>query len=208
MITLEGQFVRLVPLDLGHATALVAAATEDRSSYEFTTVPRDAIEMRMFIHLAHADYERGTSIPFATVDALSGRLVGSTRFMSIERWHPYFEPAPTRDSPPNALEIGSTWLAGSAQRTVINTEAKLLMLRHAFETWKVHRVTFKTDARNQKSRAAIERLGAKQDGVLRAWQLASDGGPRDTAIFSMLLSEWPAVRSRLEQSLRAEADQR
>jgi RimJ/RimL family protein N-acetyltransferase len=204
VISLEGKFVRLVPLDLGHAAALLTAANEDRSSYTFTSVPRDAIEMRMFIHLAQAEYDRGASIPFATVDAKTSRLVGSTRFMSVDRWHPYFEPAPTRDSPPSALEIGSTWLAGSAQRTAINTEAKLLMLRHAFEVWKVQRVTLKTDARNERSRAAILRLGAQLDGVLRAWQLASDGGPRDTAIFSILSGEWPAVRTNLEGALTLE----
>ncbi len=199
MLTLEGKYVRLVPLDLGHSTALLAAANENRSSYTFTVIPRDEIEMRMFIQLARTDAERGVTVPFATVDAQTGRLVGSTRFMNIERWHKYFESAPTRESPPSVLEIGSTWLAESAQRTAINTEAKLLMLRHAFEVWKVHRVTLKTDARNLKSRAAILRLGSKADGVLRAWQLASDGGPRDTAIYSILLEEWLEVRARLEQ---------
>ena len=201
MLTLEGKFVRLVPLDLGHSTALLAAANENRSSFTFTVIPRDEIEMRMFIQLARTDAEHGMAVPFATVDAQTGRLVGSTRFMNMERWHKYFEPAPTRESPPSVLEIGSTWLAESAQRTALNTEAKLLMLRHAFEVWKVQRVTLKTDARNLKSRAAILRLGSKADGVLRAWQLASDGGPRDTAIYSILLEEWPQVRARLEQSL-------
>lgn len=201
MLTLEGKYARLVPLDLGHATALLAAADEDRSSFVFTIVPRDAIEMRMFIHLAQAEAARGASVPFATVDAQTGRLVGSTRFMNLDRWHPYFEPAPTKDSHPDAAEIGSTWLAKSAQRTAVNTEAKLLMLRHAFDVWRVQRITLKTDARNLKSRAAIERLGAKPDGILRAWQLASDGGPRDTAIYSILRKEWPEVRERLEQAL-------
>ena len=199
MLTLEGQFVRLVPLHPDHATALLAAAQEDRSSYTFTTVPADATQMKTFVALALAEAARGTAVPFATVDAKTGRLIGSTRFMHVDRWHGYFEPAPSPSSNPSAVEIGSTWLAASAQRTAINTEAKLLMLRHAFEVWKVHRVTLKTDARNTKSRAAILRLGATPDGVLRAWQPASEGGPRDTAIYSMLLAEWPAVRARLEQ---------
>ncbi len=202
MITLEGTFVRLVPLDFGHASALLSAALENRSTYHFTFVPRDAIEMRRFIQLARDDADKGSSVPFATVDARTERLVGSTRFMNVERWHDYFAPPPTRESAPSALEIGSTWLAASAQRTAINTEAKLLMLRHAFEVWKVHRVTLKTDARNLRSRAAIQRLGAKPDGVLRAWQLASDGGPRDTAFFSILQAEWPIVCARLEQALK------
>ena len=201
MLTLEGKFARLVPLDLGHAAALLAAANEDRSSYAFTMIPRDAIEMRMYIHLAQAEAAKGTAMAFATVDAQTNRLVGSTRFMGIERWHAYFGPAPTKESAPTALEIGGTWLAQSAQRTAINTEAKLLMLRHAFELWKVERVTLKTDARNLRSRSAIKRLGATEDGVLRAWQLASDGGPRDTAVSSILKSEWPEVRARLEEAL-------
>lgn len=201
MLRLEGQFVQLVPLDFGQATALLAAVNEDRSSYEYSIVPRDPIEMRMFIHLAQADADRGVAVPFATVDAQTGRLVGSTRFMNLDRWHGYFEPHPTRESPPSALEIGCSFLAASAQRSAINTEAKLLMLRHAFEVWKVHRVTLKTDVRNVRSRAAIVRLGAKADGVLRAWQPASDGGPRDTAMYSILIAEWPAVRDGLQRTL-------
>ena len=197
MITLQGSVVRLVPLEQSHAEGLLAAANEDRSSYVFTIVPTDAAQMRAFIDLAQAEAARGASVPFATLDAKTGRPVGSTRFMSLDRWRPYFEPAAPKDAVPDGVEIGSTWLSKSAQRTAINSEAKLLMLCHAFDAWKVQRVTLKTDARNLKSRHAIQRLGAKEDGVLRAWQLATDGGPRDTAIYSILQSEWPAVRARL-----------
>src|SRR4051812_26647629 len=119
--------------------------------------------------------------------------------MTMERCPAPCQPALPKDHKPDGVEIGSTWLAASAQRTAINSEAKLLMLRHAFETWGVHRVTLKTDARNQRSRDAIERLGAKLDGVLRAWQRAADDGPRDTAVFSILKAEWPLVRARLER---------
>jgi N-acetyltransferase len=199
MPTLEGKIVRLVPLQLVHAGALLAAAGEDRSTYGFTVVPADAAQMRAYIQQGLDQADRGESMPFATVDARTGRVVGTTWYLNLQRWHGAFEPAPSKASPPSVLEIGSTWLAASAQRTAINTEAKLLMLRQAFEVWKVLRVTLKTDVRNMKSRAAILRLGAKEDGVLRAWQLAADGGPRDTAFYSILLSEWPAVRARLER---------
>lgn len=197
MITLDGTFVRLVPLDASHADALLAAANEDRSTYAFTIVPHDADEMRQFIAIAQGEANRGVSVPFATIDRKSGKAVGSTRFMALDWWGPYLGPPPSKEGPPSGVEIGSTWLAASAQRSAVNSEAKLLMLRHAFETWKVERVTLKTDARNTRSRNAIMRLGAKEDGVLRAWQLASDGGPRDTAIYSILRSEWPAVRDRI-----------
>jgi RimJ/RimL family protein N-acetyltransferase len=120
--------------------------------------------------------------------------------MEIERWRwpsPRPEPAPLG---PDAVEIGATWLAHSAQRTAINTEAKLLMLRHAFEIWRVYRVTLLTDARNLRSRAAIERLGARCDGILRGHMPAFDGsGVRDSACYSILASEWRSVRARLER---------
>ena len=201
MLTLEGPHARLVPLDFSHADALLIAATENRSTYDFTAVPSDAAQMRSFIEGAHAEAARGVSIPFTTIDARTNRVVGSTRFLTIDRWAPFFGPPLPKDSAPSAVEIGSTWLAGSAQRTRINTDAKRLMLQHAFEQWQVHRVTLKTDARNLRSRNAIKRLGAIEDGVLRAWQLASDGGPRDTAVYSIIAAEWPEVRARLERAL-------
>ncbi len=193
--------MRLVPLERAHAAQLLAAANEDRSSYRFTNVPEDLAQMEQFIDQARAELDRGACVPFATLDAQTGRAVGSTRFMTIDRWAPPFGSAPAKDSNPDGVEIGSTWLAASAQRTAINSEAKLLMLGHAFETWTVRRVTLKTDARNQRSRDAIARLGAKFDGVLRAWQRAAEGGPRDTAVFSILAAEWPAVRAQLSAKL-------
>jgi len=123
-------------------------------------------------------------------------VVGSTRFGNLERW--------TRgEDRIDAVEIGWTWLTPSAQRTVVNTEAKLLMLGHAFESWRVHRVTLKTDARNARSRAAIERLGAKLDGLLRAHMPATDDTLRTSAVYSILAGEWPEVRARLIARLEA-----
>jgi RimJ/RimL family protein N-acetyltransferase len=137
-------------------------------------------------------------LPFATVQRSSGAVVGSTRFWSLEFW-PWPENHPLRRPPgvPDAVEIGYTWLAPEVQRTALNTEAKLLMLTHAFEQWAVHRVSLRTDVRNARSRAAIERLGARLDGVLRAASPAMDGGIRDTASYSLLANEWPATRARL-----------
>ncbi|HKA87170.1 MAG TPA: GNAT family protein [Haliangiales bacterium] len=190
--------MRLEPLALVHAPALVAAATESRSTYAFTWVPEGLAAMEDYIRAALADQDKGLALPFATIDRATGAVVGSTRFGNIERWPPApGAPPPPPSAVPDAVEIGWTWLAARAQRTAINTEAKLLMLGHAFDVWGVARVTLRTDARNARSRAAIERLGAKLDGVLRAHMRAYDGGVRDTACYSILAREWPAVRERL-----------
>jgi RimJ/RimL family protein N-acetyltransferase len=141
-------------------------------------------------------------MPFATVDRESGRVVGSTRFGNIEFWPwPPGHPLQRGEEVPDVVEIGWTWLAADVQRTAINTEAKLLMLAHAFDRWRVHRVSLMTDARNERSRAAILRLGARFDGVVRAQRPAADGGIRDTACFSILDREWPDVRANLERRL-------
>jgi len=137
------------------------------------------------------------------------RIVGSTRFWDLEVfvWPPPSPPGvahgpePADDRPPSVVEIGSTWYAASAQRTGINTEVKLLQLTHAFEAWRVLRVTFKTDARNARSRTAIERLGAQVEGVRRAHSPAGDGTVRDSAYYSITAPEWPTVRSNLHQLL-------
>ena len=141
-------------------------------------------------------------LPFATLDARTGRVLGTTRFGAIEYW--VIPPSSDVGRPkgvPHAVEIGWTWLAPSVQRTAVNTEAKRLMLAHAFERWEVHRVTLKTDARNVRSRNAIERIGARLDGIIRAHSAAADGGVRDVAIFSMLAREWPDARARLDARL-------
>jgi N-acetyltransferase len=200
-LTLEGSVVRLEPLARSHAEGLAAAAAEDRSSYGYTWVPDGAVACREFIETALGNQADGVAMPFAVRRRADLAIVGSTRFLDLEVfvWPPGSGPGPvpSDDRPPTVAEIGSTWYAGSAQRTAVNTECKLLMLRHAFEVWQVERMTLKTDARNQRSRAAIERLGARFDGVLRVHMPASDGTLRDTAYYSILSSEWPEVRARL-----------
>jgi RimJ/RimL family protein N-acetyltransferase len=196
--TLAGRFVRLEPLAPAHAPALAAAAAESRAHYRLTMVPDGLPAAEAYVAAALADAAAGASVPFVIVDARADRVVGSTRFLEPESWR---WPKPERSTSPvgiDAVEIGATWLAHSAQHTVINSEAKLLMLGHAFETWRVQRVTLRTDVRNARSRAAIERLGARLDGILRADMPAYDGsGPRDSAYYSIVAAEWPGVRERL-----------
>jgi RimJ/RimL family protein N-acetyltransferase len=190
--------VRLEPLALVHAPALTSAASGPRDTYGFTLVPPDLAAMRAYIEAALADQAAGRALPFATVARATGRVVGCTRFGNIEFWSwPAANVHQRGEDRPDGVEIGWTWLAAAAQRTPVNTEAKLLMLTHAFETWRVHAVRLNTDARNARSRAAIERIGARFDGVLRAHRPASDGGIRDTAAFSLLEAEWPAAKMRL-----------
>lgn len=203
-VTLEGRVVRLEPLGPQHVRALADAAARSRATYAFTWVPEGEGEMRRYVEAALAEQAGLRAVPFATVDRATGRAVGSTRLFNIEFWAwPEGNPNQRGAHLPDVAEIGWTWLAADAQRTAVNTEAKLLMLTHAFETWRVHRVSLMTDARNQRSRQAILRLGAQFDGVLRAARPATDGAIRDTAAFSILEAEWPAVKARLEARLRA-----
>ena len=140
-------------------------------------------------------------MPFAIVRASDNAVLGSTRFFDIERWSwPEAHPLHGR-STPDAGEIGYTWLARPAIRTAANTESKLLMLTHAFEAWKVHRVCFHTDVRNSRSRAALERIGGRFEGILHAHRMAADYIPRDSARFSIVAAEWPAVKERLVRLL-------
>ncbi len=191
---LEGPLVRLEPLSLSHVPALVAAASESRETYGFADVPDGPDAMRAYVHEA---LEAPGVVPFAIVS--KGQVVGSTRFLRIEHW-PRLPDRPA--DVPHVADIGWTWLAASAQRTGVNTEAKYLMLRHAFETWRVFRVAIKVDAPNARSRQAVESLGAKLDGVRRAMRVGEDGAVRDLAWYSILLDEWPAVKGRLEARLR------
>jgi RimJ/RimL family protein N-acetyltransferase len=199
---LAGAHVQLEPLALAHVDGLVAAADEDRRSYGMTYVPTDHQAMTDYVRSALADADRGAAVPFATLRR-GGGVVGSTRFGNIDRWGwpPAFRHL---DRPPghaDVVEIGWTWLAASAQRTAINTEAKLLMLGHAFEVWAVRRVTIKTDMRNERSRAAIARLGARLDGLWRSNQPAADGTERTSAVYAILAAEWPEVRAGLVRRL-------
>ncbi len=199
---LAGHGVRLVPLASAHVAPLVACAragdTADGNSYRFTTVPVKGVGMDAYVAWALAEQEAGRAAPFVVVATPPGeaaeRAVGSTRFAYAERWA--WPGRAADDHHVDALEIGWTWLEASAQRTPVNTTCKLLLLTCAFERLGVRRVTLKTDARNARSRAAIERIGARLDGVLRAHMPASDGaGGRDSAFFSILSAEWPACRA-------------
>ncbi len=197
-VMLAGRHVRLEPLALGHARALLAAASGPRDTYGFTAVPNDEPSMIRYIEAALRDQEAGRALPFATVAKATGRVVGSTRFGNIDYWAwPAGNPHQRGEDLPDVVEIGWTWLAQRVQRTAVNTEAKLLMLGHAFEVWQVHRVTLKTDERNARSRAAIQRLGAKLDGLIRAQLPAVDDRPRTSAVYSILAAEWPAVKQGL-----------
>jgi len=201
-LTLAGNRVRLEPLTLGHVPALVAAINEDPASFRFSTAPDTDAAMWAWVQDALSARDAGRELPFATYSWAHKRIVGSTRFYELERWRsPAENPQPDRR--PDACLIGYTWLGASAQRTACNTEAKLLMLSHAFETWQVHRVAFRIDARNDRSRSAVERLGAKFEGVRRAERLGADGTVRDSAFYSILAVEWPAVKKGLISRLAA-----
>jgi N-acetyltransferase len=188
-VVLKGSLVRLEPLGVGHIPGLMAAAEEDRSAYAWTLVPR-AGEVADYVA---AQLARDGLTPFAQVRVSDESPVGCTALWNPRTW-------PDREDL-CALEIGWTWLAASAQRTGINAEAKLLLLAHAFEELGVARVDWKTDARNQRSKRAIEGLGARFEGVLRNWSPShasgEEGRLRDSAIFSVTDAEWPAVKSTL-----------
>jgi RimJ/RimL family protein N-acetyltransferase len=202
-VELIGRHVRLEPLDLKHVGALVAAAAPDPSLYRWSPVPQGRAEAQKYVETALAWQAAGTALPFATVRLSHGVVIGSTRFWNIERWAwPQGHDRHGRGLP-DACEIGYSWLTPSAIRTAANTEAKLLMLEHAFETWGTLRVCFHTDARNQQSRAALKRLGAKFEGVLRSHRMAADLIPRDSLRFSIVAAEWPSVKERLIGRLRA-----
>ena len=207
-VTLRGRHVVLVPLRVEHVDALAEASGEarvagDAEIYRWSPVPQTREEVASYVASALAGRDAGTMVPFATTRASDGRVIGSTRFCFTDRWawparHPrYGNPFP------DVCEIGYTWLARSAVRTAANTEAKLLMLAHAFETWKCVGVCLHTDIRNERSRAAIERIGGKLDGILRAHRMASDFIPRDSARYSIVAAEWPVVREELQRKLGA-----
>ena len=191
-LTLEGSFVRLEPLRREHAELFWEVARNDLEDI-FRWIPysmKTQEEFQRLIDRAFAEQERGESIVFATVERASGQVVGSTRFMNIDRIN-------------RRVEIGSTWIAPAWQRTPVNTEAKYLMLRHAFDVWGCVRVELKTDALNQKSRNAILRIGAKEEGTLRRHVVTWTGRIRDSVYFSILDDEWPEVKATLEEKLRA-----
>ncbi len=187
----------LEPLADVHVEGLVAASSAERQTFDYTTVPHGRADMVEYVGALVGGRAAGETIPFAQIRASDGRPVGVTRFLALR--------ARSRDQLPYAVEIGGTWLASSAQRSGVNVEAKLLMLSHAFESWKVGRVDFKTDARNVRSRSAIVALGASFEGVLRNWQPSLVAGEearlRDSALYSILDTEWPSVRGVLKARL-------
>ncbi|HVX43737.1 MAG TPA: GNAT family protein [Mycobacteriales bacterium] len=191
--------MRLEPLRAGHATDLAVAAEEGRDSYAFTWVPR-AGDVHSYIEAQLERAETGRLAPYAQIDRTTGKAVGCTAF-----WDPRYWP----DEPGRlyAVEVGFTWLSASAQGTGINSEAKYLLFRHAFEEWNVARVDLKTDARNTRCRAALEKVGGHFEGVLRSWSRSwapgEQGKLRDSAIFSITADEWPDRRSRLESRIAA-----
>ena len=184
-VVLEGHAVRLEPLTEAHVDALAEVGL-DPELYRWTSsVIRTREEMREYVRSALADRARGSALPFATVSRREGRVVGSTRFANI-------------DLANRRVEIGWTWIAAPWQRSAVNTEAKYLMLRHAFETLGCIRVELKTDVLNERSRAAIRRIGAKEEGILRRHMIVAGGRVRDSVYYSVLDSEWPEVKARLE----------
>jgi N-acetyltransferase len=200
-LSLRGRHVHLEPLKHRDIGGLVVAAAADPTLYEWSLVPQGEAEMTSYVGTAQTWKDAGSAIPFAIVRAGNGVIIGSTRFWNLERWPwPSGHPSHGR-SAPDACEIGYTWLTPSAVRTAANTEVKLLMLTHAFETWQVLRVCFHTDARNQRSRTALERIGGHFEGVLRAHRMAADYTPRNSLRYSIVASEWPAVKQRLANLL-------
>lgn len=196
-LTLQGRIVTLDPLAPEHGDALAAAAAADPSLYQWSPVPRDGAEAAQYIETALAWQRAGTALAFAIRRRQDGAVIGSTRFWNIERWLWPAGHARHGRLHPDACEIGYTWLTGAAIRTGVNTEAKLLMLTHAFEVWGVLRVCLHTDVRNLRSRAAIERIGGRCEGILRAHRMAADFTPRDSVRYSIVAAEWPEVKQRL-----------
>jgi RimJ/RimL family protein N-acetyltransferase len=202
-VTLTGHFVQLEPLSIDHVDGLAAASAVDRSTFGWTVVPDGSDAMRAYVEGLLEEHAALKVLPFAQLDRASGTVVGCTRFLYPYWWRGRAEP--------DEIEIGGTWLGAAAQRSPINSEAKLLLLTHAFETYGVWRVSICTDENNTRSRTAIERIGAKFEGILRnhrvrAGEFGNSTGeiiPRNTAVYSIIESEWPAVRNRLATPLGA-----
>ena len=188
-VVLEGDHVRLEPLTMAHLPRLVEIGLEDDIFRWYAQPIRTPEEMKAFIATALEEQQAGKSLPFATVEGGPGVVVGSTRFMTIDR-------------PNRTVEIGYTWIAPPWQRTAINTEAKYLMMRCAFENWGCNRVGLKTDSLNERSRRAIARIGAKEEGMLRNHMVTASGRLRHSVYFSVIREEWPEVKAALEAKLR------
>lgn len=189
---MEGNVVRLEPLTLAHADELAPVAL-DPELWRFTVSQVSTInELRAYIGEALALQQAGAAMPFLIRERVTGRAIGSSRYGNIDRHH-------------RRVEIGWTWIGRAWQRTAVNTETKLLLLRYAFETLGCNRVEFKTDALNEKSRTALKGIGAREEGTLRRHMVTDSGRLRDSVYFSIIAEEWPEVRARLEARLRARA---
>lgn len=188
-IRLEGEFVRLEPLEIGHLEKLCEVGLDESLWLWTANIIKTSADMKSYIETALDEFRRGVSLPFVTIEKSSDKIVGSTRFGNI-------------DAKNRKTEIGWTWINPRWQRTFVNTEAKLLMLTHAFETWNYVRVELKTDVLNEKSQKAMLRLGAQKEGVLRRHLITDAGRIRDTVYFSILDSEWQTVKANLEEKLR------
>jgi len=189
-VTLEGAHVRLEPLAKSHLAGLAQVGLDEELWRWIPMAVRTVEEMAAYIETALQEQERGVSLPFALIEKATGRAIGSTRYGNIDRTH-------------HRVEIGWTWVARDWQRTAVNTEAKYLLLEHAFETLGCIRVELKTDSLNEKSRAAILRIGAKEEGLFRNHMITASGRIRHTVYFSLVDSEWPAVKARLESMLNS-----
>ena len=188
-VILTGRHVRLEPLTLEHAAGLAEVGLDDELWKWIPTPVRTPEEMSAYVQTALQEQAAGSALPFALIEKSSGRAIGSTRYANIEGTH-------------HRLEIGWTWVARPWQHTPINTEAKYLLLRHAFEALNCIRVELKTDSLNERSRAAILRIGARQEGIFRNHMITASGRIRHTVYFSIINSEWPEVKARLEAKLR------
>jgi RimJ/RimL family protein N-acetyltransferase len=194
--TLAGKVVRLEPLQHQHVAGLAAAAADGAELYRWSAVPQDEAQVRQYVETAIAARDGGTAVPFAVVRTYDDTVIGSTRFFDFGYWA---WPDGHDRTGPDTCEIGYTWLSPNAIRTGANTEMKRLMLTHAFEVWQVSSVSLHTDARNQRSRDAMQRIGLRYEGVLRAHRLGADSKPRDSARFGVTAAEWPAVRGHLDE---------
>jgi len=194
-ITLEGNYVRLEPLSMEHLPGLCEVGLDPELWRWTPFLYRTPSDMHNYVQIALRAQEQGTALPFATVERSSGRVIGSTRFGSIDREQ-------------LGVEIGWTWIAQQCQKTPINTEAKYLMLKHAFETFGCIRVQFKTDSLNTRSRAALLRIGAREEGVFRNHMITYSGRIRHTVYFSIINSEWPQVKAHLEEKLQRPFERR
>ncbi len=198
---LRGKHVRLEPLEHRHIDGLATIVAGDDPLYQWTIVPRGRAETMSYVDTALAWHEAGTAVPYATVRVADGAVIGCTRFFDFAYWEWPAGHARHGKGRPDVGEIGYTWLKADAIRTAANTEAKLLMLTQGFEAWGMLRICLNTHAKNERSRAAIERIGGKFEGIIRATRLAPDNTARDSARFSIVAAEWPGVKARLQRYL-------